>query len=87
MILGLVTMAIGSIIFVPAAMTRQFGFFLVGLFVQGLGLSILQTASNPYATILGPIETAARRISLMGICNKVAGMIGILVLYLSLIHI
>lgn len=84
MILGLVTMAIGSIIFVPAAMTRQFGFFLVGLFVQGLGLSILQTASNPYATILGPIETAARRISMMGICNKVAGMIGILVLYKAL---
>lgn len=84
MILGLVTMAVGSIIFVPAAMTRLFGFFLVGLFVQGIGLSILQTASNPYATILGPIETAARRISMMGICNKVAGMIGILVLYKSL---
>lgn len=84
MILGLIIMAIGSILFVPAAMSRKFIFFLCGLFVQGIGLSILQTASNPYATILGPIDTAARRISLMGICNKVAGMIGIFVLYSAL---
>ena len=84
MMIGLITMAIGSILFVPAAMSRRFLFFLCGLFVQGIGLSILQTASNPYATILGPIETAARRISLMGICNKVAGMIGIFAIYTAL---
>ncbi len=84
MILRLIIMAMGSIVFVPAAMNRSFTFFLVGLFVQGIGLSILQTASNPYATILGPIETAARRISIMGICNKVAGMIGIFALYSAL---
>jgi glucose/galactose transporter len=80
MSLGLLIMAVGSILFVPAAYTRSFPLFLVGLFAQGAGLTLLQAASNPYVTILGPIESAARRISIMGICNKVAGMIGILVL-------
>ncbi|UYQ91605.1 sugar MFS transporter [Chitinophaga horti] len=80
MSLGLITMAIGSLIFVPAAQLRTFPLFLLGLFVQGTGLALLQTASNPYVTILGPIESAAKRISIMGICNKIAGMTGILVL-------
>jgi FHS family L-fucose permease-like MFS transporter len=75
MALGLFVMAIGSIIFVPAANTRSFGLFLTGLFIQGMGLALLQTASNPYISILGPIESAAKRISIMGICNKVAGML------------
>ncbi|MBK5196588.1 MAG: glucose/galactose MFS transporter, partial [Proteiniphilum sp.] len=47
---------------------------------QGLGLSILQTASNPYVTILGPRESGARRMSIMGICNGVAGILGPLIL-------
>ncbi|WP_317173959.1 glucose/galactose MFS transporter [Mucilaginibacter glaciei] len=47
----------------------------MGLFIQGTGLSVLQTASNPYIVILGPVESAAKRISIMGICNKVAGAI------------
>jgi len=72
---GLVIMAIGSIIFVPAALTRTYGLFLTGLFVQGAGMALLQTAANPYVTIIGPIESAARRISIMGICNGVAGVI------------
>ena len=80
MALGLVIMAIGSAMFVPAATFRSYILFLTGLFVQGTGLSLLQTASNPYVTVLGPEETAARRMSIMGICNKVAGMIGIIVL-------
>ncbi len=80
MSLGLIVMAIGSLIFVPAAMTRTFGLFLTGLFVMGTGLAILQTASNPYITIIGPRETAARRISIMGICNKLAGAIAPLIL-------
>jgi FHS family L-fucose permease-like MFS transporter len=54
--------------------------FLLGLFVQGMGLAILQSASNPYITILGPIESAARRISIMGIFNKVAGALGPIIL-------
>ncbi|GAA0555918.1 sugar MFS transporter [Chitinophaga japonensis] len=80
MALGLVVMAVGSLIFVPAANARSFGMFLTGLFVQGAGLSLLQTASNPYISVIGPIESAAKRISIMGICNKVAGAISPLVL-------
>ncbi|MFH0866516.1 MAG: sugar MFS transporter [Bacteroidota bacterium] len=77
---GLLIMAAGSLLFVPAAMTRTYGLFITALFIQGTGLCVLQTASNPYVTILGPIESAARRISIMGICNKVAGFMGPLVL-------
>jgi FHS family L-fucose permease-like MFS transporter len=75
MSLGLTVIAIGALIFIPAALTRTYGLFLFGLFVQGTGLALLQTASNPYVTILGPLESAAKRISIMGICNKVAGSI------------
>jgi len=71
--LGLLIIAFGAIIFIPAALTRLYSIFLLGLFVQGSGLALLQTASNPYITILGPAESAARRISIMGICNKFAG--------------
>ena len=78
--IGLISMAVGSLLFIPAAMTRIYGVFLLGLFVQGLGLSILQTASNPYVTILGPRESGARRMSIMGICNGVAGILGPLIL-------
>lgn len=77
---GLLVMAIGSLLFIPAAMTRTYGLFITGLFIQGTGLCILQTASNPYVTILGSIESAAKRISIMGICNKIAGFMGPLVL-------
>ncbi len=66
-------MAFGALLFIPAAIIRTYLLFLIGLFVMGGGLAILQTASNPYITILGPVETAARRISIMGICNKLAG--------------
>jgi MFS transporter, FHS family, L-fucose permease len=72
---GLVIMALGSLFFVPAALTRTYGLFLTGLFIQGAGMALLQTASNPYVTIIGPIESAARRISIMGICNGVAGVL------------
>lgn len=70
---GLLVMAVGALVFVPAALTRTYGLFLLGLFVQGTGLAVLQTAANPYITILGPRASAAKRISVMGICNKVAG--------------
>ena len=78
--LGLLVMAIGAVIFVPAANSRSFGLFLTGLFVQGAGLSLLQTASNPYISIVGPIESAAQRISIMGICNKFAGILSPIIL-------
>lgn len=77
---GLAVMAIGALIFIPAAISRTYVLFLLGLFVQGTGLAVLQTASNPYITIIGPRESAAKRISIMGICNKVAGAIAPIVL-------
>jgi glucose/galactose transporter len=80
MSIGLWIMAIGALIFIPAAYNRSFLLFLTGLFIQGTGLTILQTASNPYVTILGPVESAAKRISIMGICNKVAGTIAPIIL-------
>ena len=80
MSLGLLIMALGALVFIPAALTRTFGLFLTGLFVQGMGLALLQTASNPYISIVGPIESAARRISIMGICNKVAGVLSPIIL-------
>jgi FHS family L-fucose permease-like MFS transporter len=79
MMIGFWTMSLGAFIFVPAAMTRTYEVFLIGLFTIGAGLAILQTAANPYITVLGPKESAARRISIMGICNKGAGIIAPLV--------
>ncbi|MCX6254493.1 MAG: sugar MFS transporter [Bacteroidia bacterium] len=80
MSLGLWIMAAGAMIFIPAAMTRTFSLFLIGLFVEGTGLALLQTASNPYITIIGPRESAAKRISIMGIANKFAGAIAPIIL-------
>ena len=80
MMVGLGVMAVGALLFIPAAMTRTYALFLTGLFVIGTGLSLLQTAVNPYVTIVGPIESAARRISIMGICNKVAGVLAPIIL-------
>lgn len=74
MMFGLWVMALGALLFVPAALGRSYPLFLLGLFVIGTGLSLLQTASNPYITVVGPIESAAARISIMGICNKMAGV-------------
>lgn len=75
MSIGLFIMAVGALIFIPAANTRTYFLFLSGLFIMGTGLALMQTAANPYITILGPIESAAQRISIMGICNKSAGII------------
>jgi fucose permease len=75
MSMGLLVMAVGTIIFVPAARAVSYPLFLVGLFLIGIGLTVLQTASNPYATILGPRESAAQRISFLGIANKLAGIL------------
>lgn len=80
MSLGLVIMAIGDLIFIPAAYTRTYFWFLTGLFIQGTGLAVLQTAANPYVTILGPIESAAKRISIMGVANKIAGILSPIIL-------
>jgi len=86
MSLGLLVMAIGSILFIPAAYSRSYLVFLGGLFVMGTGLALLQTAVNPYVTIIGPIESAAKRISIMGICNKVAGVLAPIILASLVLH-
>lgn len=75
MAIGLAIMAFGSLLFIPAALSANYGLFLVALFVLGTGLTILQTASNPYVVFIGPIESAAMRISIMGVINKFAGVI------------
>ena len=77
MSLGLIVMALGCLVFVPAALQRNYAVFLIGLFVQGTGLALLQTAANPYVTILGPIESATQRMCIMGLFNKIAGIVGI----------
>lgn len=79
MMIGLWCMSLGTLFFVPAALTRTYGIFLIGLFAIGTGLSILQTAANPYVTVIGPIDSAAKRISIMGLCNKFAGIISPLI--------
>jgi MFS transporter, FHS family, L-fucose permease len=85
MAIGLLVMAVGAFLFIPAANSRNFNLFLVGLFIIGTGLALLQTASNPYVSIIGPIESAAKRISIMGICNKVAGILaGLIFGYIAL---
>jgi FHS family L-fucose permease-like MFS transporter len=80
MSVGLAIIALGALVFIPAAMLRYYELFLLGLFIQGSGLALLQTASNPYITILGAPESAAKRISIMGISNKIAGAIAPIVL-------
>ncbi len=75
MMLGFFVMAVGALLFVPAGALRSYPVFLSGLFSIGVGLSVLQTAANPYVTILGDKERAAQRFSIMGICNKLAGII------------
>ncbi|MDO9137463.1 MAG: MFS transporter, partial [Lutibacter sp.] len=79
MSLGLIIMAIGALVFIPAAEARTYWVFLAGIFIQGIGMTLLQTAANPYITILGPIESGAKRIAIMGIANKVAGALGSLI--------
>ena len=79
MSLGLIIMGLGALVFIPAAEARTYWVFLTGIFVQGVGMTILQTAANPYITILGPIESGAKRIAIMGIANKTAGALGALI--------
>ena len=86
MALGLFLMAVGAAVFGTYTTQRVYGGAVGGIFVIGAGLAILQTASNPYISILGPIEGAAQRIAVMGICNKLAGwaapfVIGTLVMH------
>lgn len=76
---GLWCMSLGALLFVPAAYWRTYEIFLAGLFMLGIGLAILQSAANPYVTIIGPRESAAKRLSIVGTGNKLAGIIANLV--------
>lgn len=84
--LSLLVMAGGAALFGEFATQRWYPGALGGLFVIGSGLALLQTAINPYISILGPIETAARRIALMGICNKIAGMLAPVLIGTVVLH-
>lgn len=75
MMIGFWVMSLGAFLFVPAAISMTYELFLFGLFSIGAGLALLQTAANPYITVLGPKERAAQRFSIMGICNKGAGIL------------
>ena len=75
LVLGMLILGVGSLLFIPAAKSNSFALFLTGIFIQGSALALLQTAANPYLTIIGPIESAAKRISFAGICNKTAGIL------------
>ena len=84
MVFAFLVMALGMVLFVPSAGMLSFPLFLGALFVSGIGNTLLQAAVNPYVTILGPQESAAMRISLMGIMNKSAWWLGSLFLGLFL---
>ena len=84
--IGFWIMALGALIFVPAALTRTYWTFLLGLFAIGTGLAILQPAANTYITMIGSKERAAQRMSIMGVCNKTAGIIAPLLLAAAILR-
>jgi len=86
MMIGFWIMSLGALIFIPAALTRTYGMFLAGLFSIGTGLAILQPAANTYITLLGPKERAAQRMSIMGVCNKTAGILAPLLLAAAILR-
>ena len=75
MALGMGIMMLAGLLFIPAAQTQIFVLFLLAQLVMGTGQTLLQTAVNPYVVRLGPEESAAARVSVMGILNKGAGVI------------
>ena len=84
--IGFWIMAMGALIFIPAALTRTYGIFLIGLFSIGTGLAILQPAANTYITMIGSKERAAQRISIVGVFNKTAGIIAPLLLAAAILR-
>lgn len=72
MALSFFLFALAFALFIPAARLASFALYLLACFLSGTANTILQAAINPYVTILGPIDSAARRISIMGICNSLA---------------
>lgn len=79
MALGMAVMMLAGLLYIPAAQTQTFALFLFAQLVIGAGQTLLQTAVNPYVVKIGPEDTAAVRISIMGILNKTAGVVAPLV--------
>jgi len=75
MAIGLATLVVGFLFYIPAALSQDFVIFLVAQFIIGSGLTLLQTGANPYVVKVGPIDSAAVRIMFMGLLNKGAGFI------------
>ena len=84
--IGLWILGLGALLFMPAAYMRTYNIFLVALFTMGTGMAVLQTAANPFVTIIGPIDSAARRMSIMGMCNKFAGILAPVIFAAAVIH-
>ena len=76
-LLGLGLFALGSLLFYPAGMMMSYGFFLLALYVLAGGLSILETAANPYILVIGPPETATQRLNLAQSFNPIGSVIGV----------
>ena len=74
-ITGLLVFSVGAFLFVPAANSRTYEVFLLGLFIIGCGLTILETAANPYATRLGSPETATARLNMAQSFNGLAAFL------------
>ena len=78
-VLGLLVMAAGALLFIPAANARTFGLFLAGLSLLGAGITLLQVAANPYVSVLGPSRQAASRVSIVGVANGLGGTLSPLI--------
>jgi FHS family L-fucose permease-like MFS transporter len=78
-VLGLLVMAAGALVFVPAANAQAFSLFLLGLSLLGAGVTLLQVAANPYVSVLGPAREAASRVSIVGVANGLGGTLSPLV--------
>jgi MFS transporter, FHS family, L-fucose permease len=74
-LLGLLTCATGSVLFIPAASVRIYAFFLFALFVMACGQGVLEVAANPYVTILGPPQSSERRLNLAQSFNSVGAVV------------
>lgn len=75
LILSLILLGVGALTFIPAAHQGSYNLFLLGIFIQGSAMALMQTAVNPYLSIIGPIDSAAQRIAIAGVFNKGAGII------------
>jgi FHS family L-fucose permease-like MFS transporter len=74
-LVGLLTCATGSLLFIPAASARLYGFFLFALFIMACGQGVLEVAANPYVTILGPPESSERRLNFAQSFNSVGAVV------------